>query len=342
MPNDTKKLKALASLQNEDNKVVPIASNQRTEPPLIRNDKGNAINDNRNAKKFIYHFLPSCIRLNEFTNRIEIYGPVPWDRHNTKIRNWTDTDTSNLVTCANEYGLRNKKIFEDVIPIVAKENPYHPIKDYLEALVYKGTGYIRRLAVEYLGCEDSEYTFEVMKVLLLAMVQRVYHPGCKYDHIVVLVGKQGTGKSTFWSVLARDDSWFTDSVDSFSDRKKVAELIQGIWIVELGEMSVMGKSMMESIKAVSTARIDSYREAYGKFRSDHPRTAIFVGTTNNKTFLKDATGNRRFLVLPVDETRRTKDLFTSKTRDEDFDGALAEALHIFNEMNGKTSPIPLV
>ncbi len=341
MANDIMKLKNLASLKASSDKDQTEPEQTRIEPPFIYNSKGNIVNDNRNAVIFLEYCLTGCIRYNSFSNRIEKNGALPWDS-DTKIRSWTDTDTSNCLMYANDYGLKSKQRLEDAICIVAERNAYHPIQEYLEALQYKGDGYIRRLAVEYMGCEDSEYTYECMKLLLLALIQRAFHPGCKFDYVPIFVGNQGTYKSSFWRCLARIDAWFTDSVESFSDRKKLGELLQGKWIVELGEMSAFKKSEIESIKAAITTQVDSYREAYGRFRSDFPRTAIFVGTTNNKTFLKDATGNRRFLVLPTDETRRTKDLFQSKTRDDDFDGALAEALHLYREMTKDGNLIPLV
>ncbi len=344
MPNDISKFRALADYGKNNSESAPADNSDISTvlPPFIVNKEGKNINDLRNAVIFLEYCLTDCIQLNEFTDRIEIGKPVPWARDDTSIRTWTDTDTCNALMYANEYGLSNKKNIEDAVHIVADRNKYHPIKDYLNRLQYKGDGYIRKLFVEYMGCEDTEYTYECVKLLLIAMIQRVFHPGCKYDYVLILVGNQGTYKSSMFRVLSRDDAWFTDSVDSFGDRKKLGELLQGKWVVELGEMSAFKKSEIESIKAAITTQVDSYREAYGHFRSDFNRTAVFVGTTNNKTFLKDSTGNRRFLVLPIDENKRTKDLFKSKTRNEDFDGALAEALHIYREQTKDGSLIPLI
>lgn len=344
MANELSKFKALAELNNKAKESAPAEGNTLSvaEPDFMLNKEGNPKNNQYNAVKFLEFCLPGCIRYNEFTGRIEIWKPVPWEPQNNSIRHWTDTDTSNALMVANAYGLTNKTNMTDAVDIVAKNNKYHPVKVLLESLEYKGHGYIRRLFVEYMGCEDTEYTYEVVKLLLLAMVQRIYHPGCKFDYMPILEGPQGTYKSSILRVLARDDAFFTDSVDSFSDRKRLAELILGIWLVEVGEMSVMKRNEIESIKATITSQCDSFREAYGHYKSDFNRTAIFVGTTNNKTFLKDSTGNRRFLVLPIDEKKRTKDLFKSETRDADFDGALAEAFHIYQEYAKAGKMIPLV
>ncbi len=320
----------------------PEGKPEIVQPEFFLSKKGQIISDVRNAKVFLDFILKGCIRYNNLTNRVDIFGVVPWNKDVDEVRPWKDTDTSNALMLANGYGLKNKNYLIDAISIIAEENKYHPIKDYLESLEYLGEGYIRRLAVEYMGCEDSEYTYECMKLLLLAMVQRVYYPGCKYDYVLIFQGPQGSYKSTFWKTLSRDDDWFSDCVESFKSRKDLGELLQGKWLVELSEMSAFKKSEIESIKAAVTSQCDSYREAYGRFRSDYPRTTIFVGTTNNQTFLKDSTGNRRFIILPINKERRTKDLFTCDTRDQDFEGALAEALHIFKEFTKNGKPMPLV
>ena len=341
MSNKESRLKALATYINDLEEDKSVQTDVRPEPPFIFNDNGKIINDNRNGTIFFEYCLPGSLRYNEFTNKIEKFGSVPWD-NSTNVRPWTDTDEANALMYANDYGYRSKQCLAAAVQIVADRYRYHPVRDYIESLPYLGDGYIRRLAVEYMGCADSEYTYEVMKLLLLAMVQRIYHPGCKYDYVVIFQGDQGSCKSSFWRNLARDDSWFSDNIESFDDRKKLGELIQGVLIVELGEMSAFNKSDIECIKAVVTSQVDSYREAYSKYKADYPRTTIFVGTTNKKTFLKDSTGNRRFLVVPIDAEKRTKDLFDSPTRDQDFDGAWAEAYHMYKDLTMDGGLIPLI
>jgi len=342
MPNDLEKLKCLAS-RNESEELHEITeSGSEDIPSFYLNEKGNPYNDIRNMVLLVEFILGENLRFNMFKGNIEIFGAVPWASDDTRIRGWTDTDTFNLLQIGNAYCLRNRQALEAAIDIVANNNSYNPLTDFLDSLEYRGDGYIDRVAVEYLGCEDSEYTRAVMKLFYLGLVQRAYHPGCKNDNVPVLVGAQGSYKSTFPRVVVRNDEWFGDSLDSFKDKKKVAEQIQGKWVEEIPEMSAMGKSDMESVKACITSTCDSYREAYARRSTDHLRYTVFIGTTNNKTFLKDATGNRRFLPLDVNPHRRTKDLFTSKTRDEDFDGALAEAVHIFKERTKHGGLIPLV
>ena len=309
--------------------------------PYILTDKGKIIKDLRNYVAFVENSIPKKIRYNSFSKRIEIFGNIPWNSGDDTIRTWQDSDTFNLSLYACELGLKDVKTLENALLIVAKRNLYNPLTEFLEGLQYNGDGYIRKLLPEYMGADDSEYVYQCMRLLMLAMVSRAYYPGIKFDNVPVLMGAQGSYKSTFWTFLCRNDMWFSDSVDSFSDRKKLGELIQGKWLVELGEMSAFKKSEMESIKACITSRTDSYREAYGHFRSDYPRITCFVGTTNQKQFLKDSTGNRRFLVIQIDPDKRTKNLFTCETRDQDFNNAWAEAVHIFKDIVASGKPISL-
>ena len=339
MPNDIKSLKALANLgtadQNNNNPATTEPAAASLEDQFIRGKKNEIINDIRNYVTFIQALIPYVIRFDSFSKRTNIFGAVPWEPDNDLVRPWKDTDTYNLSCYSAEYGLKRIDTLQNAIDIVADRNAYNPLTEFLESLPYNGDGYIRKLLPEYMGCLDTEYTFQVMKLLMLGMVTRAFQPGCKFDYVVVLVGRQGSYKSSFFKVLARDDNWFTDSIDSFGDRKKIGEQIQGKLIAELPEMSAMKKTEIESIKACITSLCDSYREAYGHYRSDYPRVTVFVGTTNERQFLKDSTGNRRFLIVPVNPAARTKDLFTCETRDADFNNAWAEAVHLYKELTKK-------
>ncbi len=315
-----------------------------TEIPFIKDKKGNVVNDLRNYV-IALEYIPTIqgrIRFDDFSKRTMIYGSLPWTEDASNIRPWTDYDTHNASLLLCDYGLKNEKDLENAINIIAHKNSINPVIDYLESLEYKGDGYIRKLLPEYLGCVDSEYTFSVMFLLMTGIVQRIYYAGCKFDYVVTFVGAQGSLKSSFVRCLACDDAWFTDCIDSFSDRKKLGEQIQGKLIAEIPELSGFKKSDIESIKASISSTCDSYREAYGHYRSDYPRVTVFVGTTNEKTFLKDATGNRRFLIVPVDPSRRTKNLFSYKGRKEDFNNAWAEAVHYFKENTKDGNLLPLV
>jgi len=111
----------------------------------------------------------------------------------------------------------------------------------------------------------------------------------------IFTGPQGIGKSTFLAILGKE--WFSDSLTSF-EGKDAAELIQGTWINEVGELTAMTKQETSAVKQFLSKREDIYRAAYGRRTDRYPRRCVFFGTSNDSEFLKDSTGNRRF--WPVD------------------------------------------
>jgi putative DNA primase/helicase len=117
------------------------------------------------------------------------------------------------------------------------------------------------------------------------------YPGIKYDHIMILEGPQGIGKSTFVSILA--GPWGSDSLGDISN-KDVVDNMRGKWLIEIGELASMNRAEANELKAFITRQNDVARKAYGKRSQTYPRQCVFVGTTNEDEYLKDATGGRRF------------------------------------------------
>lgn len=169
------------------------------------------------------------------------------------------------------------------------------VKRYLKSLKWDGVKRVDTLLSVYLGAEDTAYTRAVMRKSLCAAVARAIEGGVKYDYMPIFTGPQGIGKSTFLAMLGKE--WFSDSLTSF-EGKEAAELIQGTWINEVGELTAMSKQETSAVKQFLSKREDIYRAAYGRRTERHPRRCVFFGTSNDREFLKDTTGNRRF--WPVD------------------------------------------
>lgn len=150
--------------------------------------------------------------------------------------------------------------------------------------------------IDYLGVEDTPYTRAVTGKALLGAVARILKAGCKHDHMLVLVGKQGCRKSTTIAKLGK--SWFSDSLYTMGG-KEAYEQLQGAWIIEVGELAVMKKAEVENVKHFITKTEDTYRAAYARRTSSHKRQCAFFGTTNEEEFLHDATGARRFWAVRV-------------------------------------------
>ena len=114
--------------------------------------------------------------------------------------------------------------------------------------------------------------------------------------MIVLVGKQGLGKSRLPMTLSR--GWFTDSLTGLGT-KEAFESIAGAWIVELAELAATKRAEVETIKNFISKQEDTFRPAYGRNVVTRPRQCVFFGTTNEVEFLRDRTGNRRFWPITV-------------------------------------------
>lgn len=269
------------------------------------------------------------IRLNEFAQQPYLYGSVPWENENN-CRAWSSHDDSALFSLIQaDYGLKSRQDFADALKNVSMRNKFHPVRELLDSLTWDGEEHIRKLLPEYLGAEDSDYTYQVMRLWMLGAVSRVYKPGNKFDYTIILQGSQGIGKSTFLKLMALDDSWFNDSLDSL-DSDKAVQSLTGSWIIELAELKSLARTAggVESVKRFLTATQDKYRIPYERRADTFYRQCVFAGTTNKDDFLQDETGNRRFLIIHTGVTKPFKSLFIPEAMD-DIKQAWAEAVHIW-------------
>lgn len=172
------------------------------------------------------------------------------------------------------------------------------VRDYLDALVWDEKPRLDRWLIDYAGAEDTAYVRAVARAVLVAAVRRARLPGCKIDAMLILEGPQGIGKSVALRTLAVNEDWFTDNVPAGS--REVIEATAGKWIVELSEISGMGKGDVAALKAFLSAREDVGRPAYQREAVKVPRHFVIVGTTSATEYLQDSTGNRRFWPVRVE------------------------------------------
>lgn len=264
-----------------------------------------AVDGNGNYKKTVNNvilvlqndpLLKGRIVTDEFAGRGLVLGAVPWNRC-TEKRLWTDTDNSGFYWYMETYyGITARNNMYDALAIVGEQNKINDVRDYLRGLKWDGIKRLDTLLSVYLGADDTPYTRAVMRKSLCAAVARAVVGGVKYDNMPIITGPQGIGKSTFLSVLGK--AWFSDSLTSF-EGKEAAELIQGTWINEVGELTAFTKQETSAIKQFLSKCYDIYRAAYGRQTEKHPRRCVFFGTSNDSEFLKDSTGNRRFWPIDV-------------------------------------------
>lgn len=201
-----------------------------------------------------------AIRYNMMTDRNDIVKGLGWYRESTAL---TDSDIDHIMLYLEEhYSLTTEKKIKSAINVVAMENKYHPIREKLGSLVWDGKERIKDVLHHFLGADQNNYVYEAMKVLLLGAISRVYRPGTKFEYMLILVGGQGAGKSTFFRFLAMNDSWFTDDLKKLDD-ENVFRKMQGHLIIELSEMIATASARsIEDIKSFISRQSDIYKVPY--------------------------------------------------------------------------------
>jgi predicted P-loop ATPase len=227
------------------------------------------------------------LQLNEMTQQIELNGKAgELDIERVYLR------------LADELGIDiPKQLASDVVTVIAQKNAYSPVRDYLNSLTGVEPINLDTLAERYFGTNDPLHAI-LFKRTLIALVARVFKPGCKVDTLCILQGGQGTLKSTLWQTLT-SEPWFTDTLSEGNEKDEKLKL-RRYWVLEFSEFETAYKRKeVSQLKAFLSSRIDSLRRPYGKAIEDFPRTSGFVGTTNRTEFLHDPTGERRYWVIPV-------------------------------------------
>lgn len=272
--------------------------------------------------------LKGKFAFDEFACRSLVTGPLPWnDRED--IRPHTDDDDAGLRWYLETiYKITGKEKVADALSLAARDQKINKVKDYLDALTWDGEKRLDTLLSVYLGAEDTAYSRAVIRKSLAAAVARIYEPGKKYDYMPILAGPQGIGKSTFFRILGRN--WYSDSLSTF-EGKEAAEMIQGTWINELGELNGLSKSETNAVKQFLSKTEDIYREPYGRRTVNFPRKCVFFGTTNDSEFLRDKTGNRRFWPVDVGLYTPKKSVFDDLPKEVDQIWAEATAVYRLGE-----------
>lgn len=228
------------------------------------------------------------IRLNEFSGRIAIDGADIDDvgpilaKANLE-RNWIDekVPTGEVL---------------DSLSVVASRSPFHPVRDYLDGLVWDKVERIPSFFEDHCGCVRDDYHMAVARSLFVSSVARVYKPGCKVDTMVILESEQGMGKTKLWLTLYGD--WCSEVTSSLNDKDFYAGL-RGVWAVDFSELDAFSRAETTQIKRIITSQSDSFRPHYGRTIQTFPRQCVFVGGTNRDDWNTDPTGARRFLPIRI-------------------------------------------
>jgi len=194
-----------------------------------------------------------------------------------------------------------KATVQDAIDLIASQNRSHPIRDSLDALKWDGKKRLDTWLARYLGAEAGVYASTIGRLFLIAMVARVYQPGCQADYMLVLEGPQGAWKSSACRILAGGARWFSDNLPDLSraDPVRLSMHLRDKWLIEIAEMSAFNAAEVHKLKEFLTQKEERYTPKYGRQEVCEPRQCVFIGSTNEATYLQDATGARRFWPIKV-------------------------------------------
>lgn len=293
---------------------------------LTIDHKGNYVSSSNNLNEIFTNDkrLKGAFRLNGFDGIRYVFKSLPW-RRITKPEPIKNVDFSGVRNYLESvYGIVGSLKIDDSLALEFEKQSFHPVLDYLEELFWDGQKRVDTLLIDYFGAEDNQYTREAVRKTLVAAVARVKRPGIKFDLVLTLVGAQGTGKSTFANKLGQ--SWFSDTFMTVNG-KDAFEQLQGSWIIEMAELAGIKKAEAEAVKHYISKQEDKFRPAYARTSETFPRQCIFIATTNNRDFLRDPSGNRRF--MPID-IKHSKDYLSIWDIDQDtIDQIWAEAVEIY-------------
>jgi predicted P-loop ATPase len=273
---------------------------------------GSPVPNLANVLTVLRAVMPDVVAYDEMARSEMLMQPLDGAASVFSPRPVTDVDVGVLQERVQHLGLKSisKEIMHQAIDVRARECSFHPVRQWLDALQWDGTHRLECLFSRYFGAVQSRYAAAIGQMLLVSMVARVSDPGCKADYMVVLEGSQGARKSTACRILG--GNWFSDSLPELSAGKDVSMHLRGKWLIEVSEMHAMNRAETTQLKAFITRTTEMYRPTYGRREVVEPRQCVFIGTTNQDTYLRDETGGRRFWpiktgVIDVDALARDRD-----------------------------------
>lgn len=291
------------------------------------NTHGEYVSSANNINIILQHdpLLVNAFKLNLFNNKRYVMRELPWRKVPSPepLRDVDYSGVRNYIECV--YGISASQKIEDSLALEFERQSFHPIIEYIESLQWDGVKRIDNLLIDYFGAKDNDYSKMAIRKMLCAAVARVFVPGIKYDLVLVLVGPQETYKSTFVKKLGGE--WFSDTFSTVQGKESFEQL-QGAWIIEIAELSGLKKAEIEAVKHFITKREDSFRPAYGRVVETYKRQCVFFGTTNNADFLRDPTGNRRFMPIDVNVEHIKKSVMNDLSQYE-IDQIWAEAYQLY-------------
>lgn len=320
---------ASADFNTIESNTTDVAVNDDWQKELDVDRRGNFLRTLKNIELILTNdpALRGVLKRDEFNHTDVLVGVLPWRNKSASRPYWDNEDDANLrcYLAREPWCMEGKDKIYDAFEAMMSKRRFHPIRDYLNGLLWDGVPRLDTMIIDYLGAADNTLTRAMTRKAFVAAVARVMRPGTKWDYILTLLGGEGLGKSTILKRMGGE--WFSDSFTSV-EGKEAMEQVQRKWLIELGELTNYKRSSVEAYKAFLSKTDDTFRPAYGRKIETYPRQCVFFATTNEEHFLKGDTGNRRWWVIEVGKVAPKFDLWEDMT--PDVVGQLwAEALHYY-------------
>ena len=282
--------------------------------------------------QLIFDNDPNLIKLfgtDEFQGADVFLRRPSWRKDNCAGNVWTDRDDAQLrLYLRKNYGeLSNRDLIQDFTVAVAQDNSFHPVKDFFRNLPrWDGTPRAEELFIKFLRVDDTPFAREITMKWLLGAVARIFHPGCRFQIALTIQGAQGIGKSYIFECLG--GKWYGVLSDNMDD-SHAQDAIQNLWIVEVKEFKAARQADINSVKAFIDTSTDNRRAPYERRPAPTPRHCAFGITVNDKQFLSDKTGNRRF---PILESKSVPGDYVEGLTDEYIAQVWAEVYQTYTEL----------
>lgn len=251
--------------------------------------------------------LKDSFQYNDFTSEIDVIKDIPTlhikqgymiDDYYTEIASYIEKSSKYQHILFDDRRIRN------AVLVVAREHHYNPIIDYMkEALKqWDHTPRLDTVLYTYLGVEPTEIVAYITKLFFTGVVAKIFNPKTKFDYVLDLVGGQGAGKTTFLQKIA-PLGYYTDQFTSFDNKDDYAVMRRAV-IINDDEMTATANASFETLKKFITLQEFEYRKPYGHQAERFAKHFVMARTTNELYYLKDKTGERRFLPVMVNRDRQ--------------------------------------
>lgn len=269
---------------------------------LVTDERGRAYANLANAVTALENdpALADAFARDEMARVTMLATPLPGAEDDDALpRPINDRDVARVQRYLQSIGLPRigREAIGDAIDLRADDRKLHPLQDWLSALKWDKRPRLNSWLSIYLGAEPTPYASAVGRMFLVAMVARIFEPGCKADYLLVLEGPQGAGKSAACRLLG--GGHFSNSLPDIRSGKDVSQHVKDKWLIEIAELSAISRAEVETLKSFISREVEIYRPSYGRRKSHEKRQCVFIGTTNKATYLRDETGGRQFWPVAI-------------------------------------------